>query len=153
MTDWRSIPRHKLPVAIPREIVESEDNLYDYRKPDHYYEHMPDFQTLHDAINDHDCTLRELMYDITEFGHIYYVLPCQGCLGPIALMWTRCNALLTERGQKRYRKILDSEVVMHERGVLYIYCDDVELFEEFRYGLMDIGDGTRYFHYGKLHKH
>lgn len=148
MIDWRNVPPHQLPIAIPDEIVQSDDNLYDYRKPAHYYESMPDFQTLHDAINDHDCTLRELITEICPYGHIYYVVECEGFPSPLAMAWGPETHRLTEQGEKRYKALLDSEVIMHARGVLYIRYKYPERIREYVKGMRGIGDGRRYFVWG-----
>lgn len=147
MINWREIPRHTLPVSIPAEYINSDENLYDYRKPDHYYDNMPDFETLRNAVNNHKCTLRELIYEISEYGHIYYIVNSNPAVSAIAMMWTPNTALLNSRGEKRYKKLLDCEVAIHDRGLLVIDTKDTELLSEYIYGLMDIGDGKRYFYY------
>ena len=114
-----------------QEMIDSGMNLYDYRKPEKYLKEMMGFEELKNIINNGDYTLRQLMYEVSPHGHIYYVLEGNMELSPYALSWCPGFSELTEKGERRFKKLLDSEVIIHDQGFLYIRYKNKSVMDTF----------------------
>jgi len=121
MIDIENTPVHKLPQSPTQEMINSGMNLYNYRKREKYLKAMPSFEELKNIINNGDYTLRQLIYEVCPTGSIYYFIDDdKNELSAHALSWCPGFSELTEKGEKRFKKLLDSEVIMHDQGVLFI---------------------------------
>lgn len=131
MIDIANTPINKLPNSPTQEMIDSGMNLYDYRKPEKYLKEMMSFEELKNIINNGDYTLRQLIYEVSPHGHIYYFLEGSTELSPYALSWCPGFCELTEKGEKRFKKLLDSEVILHDQGVLYIRYKNKSVMDTF----------------------
>lgn len=131
MIDIANTPINKLPMSPTQEMIDSGMNLYDYRKPEKYLKEMMGFEELKNIINNGDYTLRQLMYEVSPHGHIYYVLEGNMELSPYALSWCPGFSELTEKGERRFKKLLDSEVIIHDQGFLYIRYKNKSVMDTF----------------------
>lgn len=131
MIDIANTPINKLPNSPTQEMLDSGMNLYDYRKPEKYLKEMMSFEELKNIINNGDYTLRQLIYEVSPHGHIYYFLEGSTELSPYALSWCPGFCELTEKGEKRFKKLLDSEVIIHDQGFLFIRYKNKSVMDTF----------------------
>lgn len=145
MIDWKNTPIHKLPLAPPAELVLSNESLYDYRKPAVYKDYMPTFEELRNMVNSGDYTFRDFIYDLCPAGHIYYILEGDNHISGLPLRWSADGARLKPKGEKYFAKLMESEVIIHERGVLFIRYKNANVVKNFVMGAGGYADDGHYF--------
>lgn len=127
----RDLTLLKLPFFPTQEMLDSDESLYDYRKPDICIEEMPTQQELTEMLNGKGITLRQMIYEVCPVYFGYFYLNGIGRLSPHSICWKPGFSDMKPAGANKFKPLLDSIVEIDEKGLLVIDYHDQELADMF----------------------